>query len=966
MAPAARLARLSAALGVRPDERRRVLLLAIYSVAAVGGVLTIGYQGVAMALFVGRLPSSAIPLTLILPGVSILIATLIYNRALAHFPLAQVVQASTLLLGLIGLGMWLVLALDHTDNVVVLGTLFMWCETASTITVIQFWMIASHVFDTRQARRLFGLIATGGILAVVAAGLSLATLTGLFGVENLLIITVVSLGICGLCARALARDVVAPTGAGSARENRPLPLLGDLQAIARSPLLQAIAGLTLLLSLIVNIALYQFLLGLNALYAGRDDALAVFLGTFSLWAGLAALVVQLVVARRVMVQRGAFVALCFLPLAVGAGAIMVLFSGGALWALALTRAADPVLRRTMNDPSLSALYLPVPAIVRRQARAMVEGGYALTFALAGVAFLVIQRVPGWTYVQWSWPLLAVCLGWFALLFWSRPQYVRAVVDALQRRRLSFEHLRLDMTDETTARLLIDGLHSSDESRVLHMLQVLGDAPPGAWTQHLVPLLDHPSADVRILALRAIGRAGDPVYGSDVGRLLQASEPAVREAALRAFAALDQPDLPGRAAPLLDDPNPDVVATAAIALMENDRAGWQQDVAAVAGRMLRSEQPRERRAAARVLSAIRLRGIEPSLVSFLGGDDAPLTTDDARDAAVVNELVRMLDDPASWTAAAEGLVLCGTVTLSALSSTLADGTHAEATRVRAVRVVQRIGGPPSAELLVTHLADANPAVRAACCRALAQLRTAHHGGTVDEAVLDGQTVSELRDAYLLYVTRFDLDADAASLVRYALDERLAASLERVLLLVEAEYPDRGVGQARLALQARDPVNKSLAIELLDGVGGRIHRLLVPMLEAEPGSILAVGRAQFAITCTSAEARLSQLIRGSDAWLTACAIHEAGRRRLSQLAPLVLEALDSPDAVVNEAAMAACVHLLDAEHLARVARAEMRAARSPLLLRYVRAHTELLQPGGAHVRAAASGDTPATLPHPHGRR
>jgi hypothetical protein len=59
------LARLSAALGIRPDERRRVALLAIFLAAAVGGVMTIGYQGVAMALFVGRLPTSAMPLTLI-------------------------------------------------------------------------------------------------------------------------------------------------------------------------------------------------------------------------------------------------------------------------------------------------------------------------------------------------------------------------------------------------------------------------------------------------------------------------------------------------------------------------------------------------------------------------------------------------------------------------------------------------------------------------------------------------------------------------------------------------------------------------------------------------------------------------------------------------------------------------------------------------------------------------------------
>src|SRR5262249_51844905 len=157
------------------------------------------------------------------------------------------------------------------------------------------------------------------------------------------------------------------------------------------------------------------------------------------------------------------------------------------------------------------------------------------------------------------------------LVWGQRQYVRAVVDGLQRRRLSFQDLRLDVTDETTAQLLVDGLHSADDARVLHVLQLLGDAPPGVWTHHLVPLLDHPPPDVRILALRAIGRAGDRVQGAHVGQLLVAPDPAVRAAALQAFAALDPPDLGGKAALLLDDPHPDVVAAAAIMLLDNDRA-----------------------------------------------------------------------------------------------------------------------------------------------------------------------------------------------------------------------------------------------------------------------------------------------------------------------------------------------------------------------------------------------------------
>jgi hypothetical protein len=174
------------------------------------------------------------------------------------------------------------------------------------------------------------------------------------------------------------------------------------------------------------------------------------------------------------------------------------------------------------------------------------------------------------------------------------------------------------------------------------------------------------------------------------------------------------------------------------------------------------------------------------------------------------------------------------------------------------------------------------------------------------ILPGLTIgSELREASFLHVSRADLRADASSLLACALAERVAGSLARVMLLVEAAHPERGLARARLAPMTAGSASRSRAIELIDTVGGWIHRVLVPMLDGEPGRILGVGPTQLGIESRSLEARLGQLAAGPDRGLQARTGHEAGRGGRSELSSFGSRAV-RPHADLVRCGVAGAVH------------------------------------------------------------
>jgi len=948
-------------LKIHPGEGVRVGVMILYSAAAVGGVLTVG-QAASVALFMSRLPPSATPFAFILPAFSVIPTLLLYNRVAPRFQLHQMIIGSNALLLAVTLMFRVLLATPYGTGFAVLAALFLFNEVSFTLVILQFWTVAGQIFNPREARRLFGSIAVGGTLSNIAAGFFLGKLVKLIGVENLLLIVSLSLAVCIVCVWTLAHiQRLSPERSTTAlavphRPATPTPTrsLGqDLSAMRRSPLLLAMGGLTILLSLLINIGAYQYYLVLQVVYTGRGEELAAFLGAFEFWSGLAALFVQVYLTSRVMSRLGVFAALLFFPLGMMLGAVSGLLTGGALWAMALIRAADPAFRRTINTSALNVLYLPVPSNMRLRAAQLVESLYALSFGILGVVFLLLQKLPAWTHVHWSFPVLGLAAAWVALLGPLRQQYTRALAENLKKRTLDFEGETIDISDDTTAGVLANALGHADELYVVHALQLISAAPKLNWDRHVAALLAHFSPAVRSLALQHLGRPGNSAYAEQISGLLAASEPEVRAAAIEAFCTVAGQSAVAHILPMLTENSPRVKGAVIIGAVNYGGLEGKLHVTARLKDMLGSGDPAMRREGARLIGVVQLPTFYESLIPLLGDTDRDVqqvaihAAGALRRPELVLHLIRRLGEKATASAAVEALVQSGSEVEPLLETCLRDPANGRMVRAQVPRILQSLGSRRALGILLAHLREPDDIVRGAVYRALARLQAGAADPSARQGPLRDALQAELRDCYALYVARADLNVQGEDpLLNEALGLRLGQALDRVFFLLDSLHPDQAqrLARVRRALNSEQGGVRPVAIELLDTLRlavREVKELLIPLLEAPAEEVLNIARQRFTFPRRPLADRLAELAQDPDPWLRACALFRIGTLNLRELTNPVRVALECDDSLVCETALLACRKILPPEQVAPLLTAQADADRFPSVTRSARAWLQELE-------------------------
>ncbi|MDQ4077816.1 MAG: HEAT repeat domain-containing protein [Chloroflexota bacterium] len=920
------------ALNVQVGEEARVGVMILYSAAAIGGVLTVGMT-VASALFLSGLAPSFTPYLFILSGFTTLPILLLYNRVAVRFPLDQIAIGTPLLLLLIALAFRLLLGTPLAEHFLVLASLYLFVVIAATLVRIQFWTFAGQIFNPREAKRLFGLIAAGGTISSIIAGFSLAALSRIFGAPNLLFIVVAALGTCMTCAWLLGQmlqDATAKVVSAPSRGSRKVAtpsLWQDVRALLRSPLLLDVGVLIILQSLLVNVAAYQFYLALQSTFQDRSQDMVAFLGAYEFWAGIGAFFLQFYLTGRVMSRWGLFAALAFYPLGIALGEMVALLMGGAMVAMALVRAMDPLLRRTINDAAMNALFLPISPELRERSRQLLEATYAFTFGLAGIGFVLLQAVPDWTYLHYAIPMLLLAVAWLVLLRRrARGNYLHALQESLSRRRLHLD-MTVDVADETTWEVLRNALRHPDEMEVIHALHLIERAPNAQWTAHLVPLLDHPSPEVRILALRLLGREGDVEQVEQVATLLSTSDEAVRAAAIDTYSAIVGTKSIGHILPFLEESNPRIQGAAVVALIRYGGIDGVLHAAPVLKALLESPEPAAREAGARVLADLEIATFYAPLIPLLDDPDIGVRASAIRAAGVLRRrellphLLHNLEDKAVASTAADALAYYGEIGLPLLDARLADAAEKRDIRIWVPRILWRIGTLSAAEVLVAHLREADDAVRLEVYRALARL-PASERVSVQTGVLQEALLAELREYYIWYVTREDINAEGeAVLLDDAFRARMKQALDRIIYLFGIYYPEQRVERERLALHADSPNARAMAIELLDNLAyGEVKMLLLPLLEAPPETVLALAEKHFDLTRQPTSTRLAALAQDNDPWLRACAIYQIGVREQHDLYWMVSEALAAEDPLVRETALAVSRKLVDRQRWDEVLHAQ----------------------------------------------
>jgi HEAT repeat protein len=900
-------------LGIQPGEGRSASLMLAHSFAM--GVGTTFFETTASALFLAHFGAPVLPYVYIAAAVLNTLTGLLYTGVQHRLPF-RTLMVATLLLLVGATGAFRVGLLASSSGVLVF-LLLVFYRIVSALTDLEYWAVATRLYDVRQAKRLFGVIGSGEVVARIAGSFSVPLLVERIGVANLLVISAAGLAACLLLVVAVLRSLPGEAARAPRRKGAPRPAggLAPMLGLVRGPYLRLLLAITFFAILSKYLVDYAFLAQMKGRYGGARE-LASFFGLFSGATQLLSLLTRLLVSGRLLARHGIRVGLLVLPLAHALCTALLVLAAirwgagtpAVFWLVMMNQGIYKTLKHPIDNPSFKVLYQPLRAEQRLAAQIVVETIVTpLTTGLAGGLMLLFTVALSHGPVSFSAAMLAVFAGWAAVAVRAGRAYSHALSEALRSRIVDED---LDLDDERTIAVVKESLRSERPAEVVFALDLLEKARRAELGSILLGLLDHPSPDVRASVLSRLERVRAPTDAEAVAaRLARERSPEVRAAALRCLCAIGGPEAPDAVAAYVEDPDPQVSRAAMIGLLGRG-SGAAPLAASRLVSLAGSAAPEDRASAAHVIGQAGRTEFREILRGLLADGAAPVRRAALRAASRVKDpelwpaVTPSLGDPAFGDLASLALTAGGEGALPALEAAWARDPRARV-RARVASVWGRIGGAPAVTQLLRQMGYPDERVRHAVLESLR--RCGYRAGEDEAGGMVRMIEAEAADAAWALAAIRDLADDPRLLTLVgALEREVEAGRQRVFLLLSLIHDPTTILRARDNLRHESKERRAYALEILEVTLARETRQMVfPLVEdlslAERGARLA---ALFPQEPAGRGERLRQLLARPAEWIApwtrACAIYSLGVVGAPLPAEHLQAALEGGDPMVREAA------------------------------------------------------------------
>ncbi len=777
-------------------------------------------------------------------------------------------------------------------------SLYVFSGLVGAVLSPQFWLLAGRLFTVAQGRRLFGPIASGGVLGGVAGATAAALL-----VQTLPVVTLLPVAAGFFVATAMVLTTVSEEepqslpSPGFARASTippppPKPatpaswaaLLRDNPFLVRIGLL---VGLTTAALLVVD-----YLFKSTAARVLPAASLGMFFARYYAAVNVLSLFVQLFVASRLIRRIGVLPAVAVMPALLMGGGVVALVGGGALLVVLGLKSIDGGMRHSLNRVASELLYLPLPGEARERGKTLIDGVLSRVVQAAVAGVLLVLSVQGLATPRvLAAIVVALAAGWLALTVSMRGTYLDLFRRALARDpRSAAGELGLD-----AAGTLVESLASPEPANVTAAMEILAQN----GREKLIPalVLYHDAKSVLVYALQLFGASAREDWIPLAERLLGHTEEAVRIAAVRALA------MHGRVSALekaREDQSARVQAYAAfhLALREGD-AELCDDPSISAILRMPGEVGRESRLG--LLRAIsdtgdrRAAGVIDELARLEQGADEGVIEQ-------ISEAVAKLQDPRFVAPAVqrlgmrvgresvrEALVALGEPALEELRRVLVDASAPRRLRAQIPQTIARFGSQRAADLLAVGLAaEADGLVRYKMLRGLGQL-VAKGSVSVDRPRIEREVRRNLEDHMRLLAIETALRAaggvgalaatPAGRLLGGLLSDKLSQALARAFRLLKIAYRDEDIHRVHAAALSEDKRARANAGEFLDALLVRpdqraLRALLRLALEDAPAAQRVAEAAPLVGAAPrDADAALVALVEDHDEAVAALAAHHA---------------------------------------------------------------------------------------------
>jgi AAA family ATP:ADP antiporter len=912
------------ALDIQPGDLRSGALLSsclflTISAAVIGKVAS-------NALFLSQFPAAKLPYADIASGVLVGFVVAAYLRLGRRTSLGRLLVWSPLFFAAGCAFFWLVA--HYYVPAWLYPVFYIWVGIIAVLAPTQVWTLANFLLTTREAKRIFGMVGSGGICGWIFAGYLSKIVAKVFGTESLLFGMAVLLLICSGLIAVLskggqlkldpARDRaagVAGTGQNSLRDS--------VRSVFSSAYLRTIAAVICISSFTTTLTGWQFK-ALAKQFSEGKDALAIFFGDFFFLRRSAGPTFS------VAAQHAAAPALrhrshALRSSGVGAGGVGWSVGPGNGW-----RSAVPQRKRSsasLFDRPLHDRIAVLADAAQRQAAGEVVYRYG-SLATGGRT------------------------GRSGRAYFCCSTALGAAANQLDRDTADGRVARYRLRGRETVRGRAQGLHqpapfrcrtcfhagagplhdefpdeqdflASDPEEILYALSLFGVERQRAAHPVIRGLLSHPAPEVRQKAVALLSAAGDKSVLASIETLLKDPDHNVRTEAMLYLVYHANIDPLALLAEVADFADYSVRSAVAAFLARPGEAQSLEAAAQILNEMASEageEGQRTRVEVARLLGELPdlPNSFDHLLESLLSDAAIPVKREAMHSVGMLGKLslapvlIGYLSNLELCSEAAQALARFGDPVVGPLGSYLGDSSRPSHARRAIPAILASIGTPAAAETLSDHLLERDTSVRFQVISALNKIHQVHPEIELDaqmlETILAAEIVGHYRSYQIAESLRVPGNPDEA--VLQALGEAMRQELERIFRLLGLLYPHLDLHSVHFGLQSNNVTVYDNALEFLENIlKSHLRGVLVPLLDGKvsPQERAAIAERLVHAKAENREQAVAELVASDDPWLKSCGAYAIGTFGMNSLQTELDKCLEHPDPLLRETARVAKLRL-----------------------------------------------------------
>lgn len=780
----------------------------------------------AFATFLEKFEISELPWVMILSAMLLWVTGYLYSKLEHKIPMTRLTIVVTLLM--VASALFFRLADYFSPGGMILYWMLAWFNVLYLLNNLQFWGVATLLFDLRQSKRLFGLISSGDIPAKFI-GYTLALVAAKsIGPINMLYAAAICMALSIPFLVAINRSGKLDThhdqkSHGHEQEHvhhGANALRALLNNFIRNPFIRDIALISVLAFCCLLMVDYGFYSGVK--HRSHDDVeLATFISAFQAIVRLLALFAKMIFTGRVMSNMGLRQTLLITPLVMmGLTGIIVLSSGfnssekTVFYLFGVAFILVDVCRTVFNSPSLITLMQPLPTHERLRAHNIVKGIMdPFAYLFTGSLLLLLVRI------QHEVSLLTLCylvlgmgLVWLVGIILVNRQYLLILVKTITSRYFSQEEFSLN--DESIQQAIRKKIATGNELEVISILKMLNSKTDPVANELALGLIHHPSPQVKLETLKLVnGSVTDEIRNQLFQLAADDEQPDIRDEAVKTICKI----LPMQDAfrEFMASPHYSIQQAALAGMLINPDNYVKAIASEKLAEMIRSTNRMDKLYAATVLQGIRDDFGHPALHELIEDPEPQVQ------AAAIKALGRAAT-PRSLDALAAALPKHGKLALAAFQEVgdasvdwlekMANTASLHNWEERIIGLLGRIGGPRAQEALVGMLGT-KPQKSPAVIKALYRTRY-----RADEQTL--QLMETLARQYivfgveLMHMQKDIQERDDHKILRRSLQLEILEIRDVLLALFACMFDRVKMNQAKHGLESNQNENVANAMEIIE--------------------------------------------------------------------------------------------------------------------------------------------------------